>query len=343
MQSVNDHCWAYTSSYAFMEKVRHGMPPLIICCACNGGVQGKEANENIPETAEEIADSVCEAYHAGASMVHVHGRDPSNLAAPAKTTEVWVEVNKKIRECCPDIIINNTTGGGPNMTMQERLSCLDAGPDMASLNLAPDMSKFKIGARNSPLPHPHPEQEYDDCIPFTYGQIGSWARVMKERGIKPELEIYHPGCVWVINDLILQGLIDKPYLIQTVMGYQTSSYPTVRNTLDMLMDLPQGSMWLCSAIGPFQLPLTTLAILMGGHVRVGLEDNIYYRRGEKAKSNAQLVQRVVRIAEELNRSVATAAEAAKMLGLSRPRPDRIQTSAPDPESRKSAALPGCPF
>jgi 3-keto-5-aminohexanoate cleavage enzyme len=312
----SSYSWPYTNSYAFMEKVRNGMPPVIICCACNGGIQGKESNENIPETADEIADSVHDAYKAGASMVHVHARNPQNLPSPATKSEMWLEVNQKIRERSPDIIINDTTGGGPNMTMEERLSCLDAGPEVASLNLAPDMSKFKIKARKPPLKHPHPEQVFDDCLPFTYGQISSWASEMKSRGIKPELEIYHPGCAWVVNDLVHQGLIEGPYWIQTVMGYQTSSYPTVKNVLDMLMELPEESLWLCSAIGPFQLPLTTLSILMGGHVRVGLEDNVYYRRGELAKSNAQLVERTVRIAHELNRGVATPAQARKMLGIS---------------------------
>ena len=292
------------------------MPPVIICCACNGGIQGKEGNENIPETADEIADSVHGAYQAGAAMVHVHARDPNYLPGAAKTTEVWLEVNRKIRERCPDLIINDTTGGGPKMTMEERLSCLDARPEVASLNLAPDMSKFKLKARNAPLKHPHPEQAFDECLPFTYGQISAWAGEMKKRGIKPELEVYHPGCFWVVNDLIRQGLIDKPYWIQTVMGYQTSSYPTVKNIIDMLTEFPDGSLWLCSGIGPFQLPLTTLATLMGGHVRVGLEDNVYFRRGEKAKSNAQLAERAVRIAHEFNREVATPAQARKMLGLS---------------------------
>jgi 3-keto-5-aminohexanoate cleavage enzyme len=308
--------WNYANSYSFMERIRQGMPPLIICCACNGGVQGKESNENIPESPSEIAESAREAYQAGAAMVHVHARDPQNLGAPARTTETWSDVNSQIRDKCPDIIINNTTGGGPNITMEERLSCLNARPEVASLNLAPDMSRFKIKARTAPLSHPRPEQEVDECLPFTYGQITSWAREMKKRGIKPELEVYHPGCMWVVNDLVRQGIVNAPYWIQTVMGYQTSSYPTVKNTLDLLSEMPEGSSWLCSAIGPFQLPLTTLATLMGGHVRVGLEDNIHYRRGEKAGSNAQLVERAVRIAHELNREIATPTQARKMLGLS---------------------------
>ena len=129
----SDTTWPYADSYAYMDRLQQGMPPAIICCACNGGVQGKEYNQHLPETPDEIADSVQAAYEAGASMVHVHGRDPENHAGPAKTTEVWHEVNLKIRQRCPEIVINNTTGGGLDMTMEERLSCLDAKPEVASL------------------------------------------------------------------------------------------------------------------------------------------------------------------------------------------------------------------
>jgi len=305
----------YTDSHEFMERVRAGMPPLIICVACNGGIQGKEANEFIPETADEIAASVEGAYGAGAAMVHIHARDPQQLTQGARETETWSEVLRKVRQRCPEIIINATTGAGPGMSMEERSACLAAGPEVASLNLAPDMSKFKLKERRPPLPYPRPALEIDECIPFTYGQIHQFAAEMKQRGIKPELEIYHPGCAWVVNYLIEHDLIEKPYWMQTVMGYQTGSFPTVENVLQLLKEFPDGALWLCSAIGPFQLPLTTLATLMGGHVRVGLEDNVYYSRGRKAKSNAELVQRTVRIANELNRSVATPAQARAMLGL----------------------------
>jgi 3-keto-5-aminohexanoate cleavage enzyme len=118
-----------------------------------------------------------------------------------------------------------------------------------------------------------------------------------------------------VRYLIENDLLQKPYWIQTVMGYQTGSFPTVGNVLGLLKELPEESLWLCSGLGPYQLPMTTLATLMGGHVRVGLEDNVYYARGEKAKSNAELVQRSVRIAHELNRPVATPAQARSMLGL----------------------------
>jgi 3-keto-5-aminohexanoate cleavage enzyme len=316
MTSTHDDIWRYADSYEFMERVQAGMPPLMIVCACNGGVQGKESSDALPETAEEIADSVYGAYKAGASAVHVHARKPDNLTEAATTTEVWLEVNKCIRERCPDIIINNTTGGGLTSTMTDRLACLDARPELASLNLTPDMSRFKLKARPAPLPHPRGPVEFDDCIPFSYRLVGEFAQAMKTRGIKPELETYHTGGAWVIRDLIERQLIDKPYFVQTVMGAQTSSYPTVENVVNLLREFPEGSIWLCSGIGPFQLPMTTLATLLGGHVRVGLEDNLYLRRGQKLRSNAEAVERSVRIAHELNREIATPAQARKMLGIS---------------------------
>ena len=316
-EDISQPAWFnYTSSREFMERVRSGMPPLMICVACNGGIQGKEANEFVPETADEIAESVRAAYEAGAVMVHIHARNPKNLTDGARDTDTWRDVLRKVRQACPEIIINATTGAGPGMTMDERAASLAAGPEVASLNLAPDMSKFKLKERRAPLPFPRPALEIDECIPFTYGQIHEFAAEMKKRGIKPELELYHPGCAWVVDYLIEHKLIEKPYWTQTVMGYQTSSYPTVENTLQILKELPEGSLWLCSAIGAFQLPLTTLATLMGGHVRVGLEDNVYYSRGTKAKSNAELVSRSVRISHELNRPVATPAQARAILGLS---------------------------
>jgi 3-keto-5-aminohexanoate cleavage enzyme len=308
--------WRYTDSYEFMDRVKSGMPPMIICVACNGGVQGKEANEYLPETAGEIAESVAEAARAGASMVHIHARHPLDLSTGAKSSESWIEVLRKVRQACPEIIINATTGGGPGMSMEDRLSSLDAYPELASLNLTPDMSKFHLKERPFPLANPRPAMDVDECVPYTYGMIHHFAAEMKKRGIKPELEIYHPGGAWVIRSLIEEGLIGKPYWIQTVMGYQTSSFPTVENVLHILKELPEGAMWLCSAVGPFQLPLTTLATLMGGHVRVGLEDNVYYTRGRKAKSNRELVERSVRIATELNREIASPAQARRMLGIS---------------------------
>lgn len=313
MKDVSRYIWNYTDAYAYMESVQKGMPPLIVCVACNGGIQGKEYNEAIPETPDEIADSVYGAYEAGASMVHIHARNPDKLYETATDTDTWLEINRKVRERCPDIIINNTTGGDPS---DDRLACLQTGPEMASLNLVPDMGISRLKERKAPLPHPRPAVEMDECIPYTYKIVNRFAAEMKKFGVKPELETYHPGGAWVIRDLIQNGLLEKPYWVQTVMGYQTSSFPTVENVIGLLRDLPEGTLWLCSGIGIHQLPMTTLAIILGGHVRVGLEDNIYYRRGELLQSNAQVVERTVRISHELNREVATPAQARDMLGLS---------------------------
>ena len=310
-----EHVFDYLDAHEYMDKLTKGLSPMIICVACNGGVHGKEYNPALPESVEEITQSVYESYKAGASMVHIHARDPDHLSQGAKRTETWINVNRMVREKCPDIIINNTTGGSPTSTTEERLSCLDAGPEIASLNIAPDMSKFKLKARKDPIPDPHPEIYIDYCVPFTYKIITQFAVEMKKRGIKPEIETYHPGGAWVINYLINEGLLEKPYWIQTVMGYQSSSYPTIDNVLQVLRDLPVNSFWLCSGIGIHQLQMTTLATLMGGHVRVGLEDNIYYSKGQLAESNAQLVKRTVRIAKELNRKIATPGVAREMLGL----------------------------
>lgn len=313
--------WRYADSRDYLERVRQGLPPLMICVACNGGVQGKEYHSALPETPEEIAASVHAAYEAGASMVHVHARDPADWTLGARSTEAWREVNAAIRERCPDIIINHTTGGDLSMSMEERLLGLDAAPEIASLNLTPDMSRFTLKARRAPLPNPRDEVSYDVCIPFTYGHVEHFASEMKIRGIKPELETYHPGGAWVIRDLIDRELIEPPYLVQTVMGVQTSSFATPEHVLHLLRDLPDRTVWLCSGIGPYQWPMVTLAILMGGHARVGLEDNLYLARGRKLRDNAEAVERVARIAAELNREVATPAQVRKLLGLGEPRRD----------------------
>jgi 3-keto-5-aminohexanoate cleavage enzyme len=178
------------------------------------------------------------------------------------------------------------------------------------------MVKFRLKARSAPLPFPRPEIELDECMPFTYGLITEFAKKMRERNIRPELEIYHPGGHWVIGELLRHELIEAPFLIQTVMGVQTTSYATPQYLLNLLTDLPDQTVWLCSGVGVHQLNIVTMAVLMGGHARVGLEDNVYERRGKLLASNAAAVERIARIARDLNRDIATPAESRAMLGLS---------------------------
>lgn len=313
----NPAVWDFGDIYTWLEKTRRSdYAPLIVTCALNGGIQGREMNDALPETPAELAAQAKEAYDAGASIVHIHARNPDNLAQCVNWPEVFQEINARVREACPDLLVNNTTGGGPSMSMQERIDGLDARPELASLNLGPDMSQFRIPARPDTLPHPHDAQVYDECIPFTYGVIEQLAQIMLDRDVKPELEVYNPGQLWVTQHLLAKNLLEAPYLHQFVMGSQTGSYPTPENVISLVRDLPPGSIYAVCAIGPYQLPLTTLSTLMGGHVRVGLEDNIYYSRGRKLRGNGEAVERAVRIARELNREIATPAQARELLGVS---------------------------
>ncbi|ADB52805.1 BKACE family enzyme [Conexibacter woesei] len=303
-------------SYRWLQEARDGFGPLIVTCAVNGGVQGKEAHERLPETPEEIAAQAGEAYDAGAAIVHIHARDPQDWGSVSSDPETYREINARVRERCPDIIVNNTTGGGPATTMEARFACLEVAPEMASLNLGPDMSRFPIRERPAPLPSPHPASVFDGCIPFTYGIIEELARRMQRLGVRPEMELYHGGQYWVVRSLIEAGLIEPPYVHQFVMGYQTSAFATPENVLALVRELPLDAVFFVCGLGHSQLPLTTLSALAGGHVRVGLEDNLYYARGRRFRGNGEAIERAVRIGRELNREIATPAQARELLGLS---------------------------
>lgn len=315
--------WDYHNPYEWLERVRKSsFPPLAICVAITGGVQGKEANPNLPETPEEQVEQTLACYEAGASMVHLHVRDPEKWWDGTGEAVQYRTVHALIREACPTIIINNSTGGSFGMTVEERIACLDAAPEVATLNMGPDMYKLSLKEREPPLPHPRPASEVSGTLPITYDELRRFASAMKERDIKPEMEVYHPGQLWSVFDLVEQGLVAAPYLIQFVMGYGMSPWATPRNLVNFFEQLPSGCAVEVSGVGPFQLPMTTLAMILGAQmVRVGMEDNVYYKRGQLLESNAEAVQRVVRIARELNREIATPAQARKMLGLSAsPRP-----------------------
>jgi len=311
-----DYLWDFKNSYEWMQKIRKGLPPLIISVAITGGIQGKEMNPNLPETKEEQVEQTYDAYKAGASIVHVHARSPDNPSRVTSDSEVYREVNALIREKCPDIIINNSTGGGPGLSLDEKMAPIFAGPELASLNCGPFVTRITLPPRKPPLWGRDQEVHRDVCIPITYGDTERYARAMLENGVKPELEVYNPGQYWIVNNLIKKDLIKRPYLIQFVMGFQTGSYPTPKNLLAFLDELPPHSFFEVIGVGPFQLPMTVMAIILGGHVRTGMEDTLYYKKGQLCKSNAELVERVVRLAKELGREIATPTQARQMLGIS---------------------------
>jgi 3-keto-5-aminohexanoate cleavage enzyme len=313
-----NYIWDYRNPYEWMRKVRtSSFSPLIVCCAISGGVQGKEYNINLPETPEEQAEQTYEAYRAGTSMVHIHARDPKMWYEGTGDPEQYRITHALIREKCPDIIINDTTGGSFGMTLEQRISCLDANPEVATLNMGPDMAKMIIKERKAPIPHPRPEIHLDTCDVNTYESISAFAKAMRNRGIKPEIEIYNPGMYWVFWDLLNQGLLTPPHLIQFVMGYQTSSYATPANLISLVNELPPESIFEVCGVGVYQLPMNVMALVLGAHIiRVGMEDSVYYRRGQLLKSNAEAVERIVRIAKDMNREIATPAQAREILGLS---------------------------
>ncbi|ADJ15468.1 BKACE family enzyme [Halalkalicoccus jeotgali] len=266
---------------------------VILTVATTGGVHGKDANPNLPEQPEEIARDVRECEKLGASVAHVHGRDEYGENSPAHLQAV----DDAIREACEDIVIQNTTGGQSAYDSRVLGIRTDPPPEMASL----DMGPFNRGQ--------HIITEH------TRHNIESLAREMREKGIKPELEAFNNGHLNESHRLIELGLLTEPYYINLILGGGTFSMPSPRNLLNLVDNLPENSEFNVLATGRHQLPLTTMAVLLGGHVRVGMEDNLYFARGRPAESNAQLVERSVEIIERLGREIATPAEAREILGM----------------------------
>lgn len=311
-----DYMWDFSDNYQYMEKVRKGMPPLIITVALTGGLHGKEANPNLPESPEEQVEQTYECYKAGASIVHVHARREDNRSLVSSNPDDYRLINSMIRAKCPDIVINNTTGGGPGMTSEQRMASIYANPELASLNCGPFIFQTMLRARVSPLSGRPENVIVDACIPVSYAETELYARTMKENGVKPELEVYNQGQFWLVNNLIGKGLLSPPYMIQFVMGFQSGEYPTPKNLLNMIEHLPPESMFQVIGVGPFQAPMILMGMIMGGHVRVGMEDNVYIERKKLAANNAEFVERVVRLAKEIGREIATPTQARKMLGIS---------------------------
>jgi len=311
--------WDYNNPREYLglyEKFE--MPPLIISCAITGGWQGKESNPNMPETPEEQAQSTFEAYEAGASVVHVHARDPKKGYANAiGDKDIYYDINKRIRELSSDIIINNTTGGGPGMSVEERLQSVYANPEMCSLNMGTLAQLGKVKARKPPLSGRDEDQLIEAVFANTYSDTERFAKEMLDNNVKPEMETFGDGNWHLIDNLIQKDLLKPPYWVQLVLGMQSATPPTPWHIMAQTGYAPPNTMFNILGISVHQVPMTTFAILMGMHVRVGMEDNVYYSRGVKAESNAQLVERVVRIAKECNRPVATPTEAREILGISK--------------------------
>jgi len=271
---------------------------LIISVATTGGHHGKEANPNLPEQPVEVAQDLAACEEAGASIVHLHARDEDG--EKTKSVARYQELLDTIDEYCDDIIVNFTTGGGGIFSREERIAPVletDPGPEMATMDLGP----MNFGQTRTAVNTREQNEEY--------------AQRLRAAGVKPELEVFNPGHYPEMEHLVDEGLLEPPYWCTLILGMQTGTPAHPRNLVNLVDNLPEPAEWQALAVGRHQLPLTTMAITMGGHVRVGMEDNIYYRKGELAESNAQFVERTARIAEELNRPIADTDETRTMLGL----------------------------
>jgi 3-keto-5-aminohexanoate cleavage enzyme len=270
--------------------------PLIVTAALTGGVHGKEANPNLPETPDEIGRAAAAAEAAGAAVVHLHARQPNGERSFA--TERFQAIDDAVRTHADDVIIQHSTGGtGAPAADRHRPLRTDPPPEMASLDMGPLNRYDHVTSEN------------------TRGMVNALHREMRDRGIKPELEVFNDGHLNEVHGLLERRELADPTYATLIFGGGTLTRPRPRNLLNAISNLPDGALFNTLAFGRHQLPFTALGIVLGGHVRVGLEDNVYYRGGELATSNAQLVERVVRIADELGREVATPDQARAILDL----------------------------
>ena len=273
-----------------------GMSKLIISCAITGSRITREQTPYIPITPDEIINSAVEASEAGAAIVHIHVRD-QKTGLGTQDINLFRQVFEGIKSRC-NVNICLTTSGipGRNLSEEERLAPLALKPELASV----DCGSINFG-----------KLVYICSEDFIEREV----KEMLEKGIKPELEIFDLGMIEICRRLIGQNLVDKPYYFGFILGMPSGAPADARTLLTMIELLSPDSIWFATGIGRHSLPITTLAIILGGHIRVGLEDTIYYSAGVLAKSNAELVSRCVRIAGELGREIATADEARQMLGL----------------------------
>ncbi|WP_025025808.1 3-keto-5-aminohexanoate cleavage protein [Caldalkalibacillus mannanilyticus] len=271
------------------------MEKCIITVAVNGAEVTREQQPALPYTPEEIALEVEKAHAVGASIAHIHARWDDGSSTQAK--ERYQEIIEQIQKRC-NIIIQVSTGGAVGMSIEERMQPLYLKPEMATLSTG--TANFGDGVfMNAPR------------------DIERIATVMKQEGVRPEFEIFEVGMINNALQLVKKGFVEGHLHFDFVLGVPGAIPATIQHLLHMVQQIPEGASWTVAGIGRHQLPMAMHALVLGGHVRVGFEDNIYYHKGVLAESNAQLAERIVRIARELGREIATPDEARKMLGIVR--------------------------
>ncbi|MBE7423775.1 MAG: 3-keto-5-aminohexanoate cleavage protein [Zoogloeaceae bacterium] len=288
------------------------MARTVITCALTGAQQGKEANPHLPEQPDEIIQQGLDAWRAGAAVLHLHARDKNGRATG--DVAVFKEIVGGLKAAGCDAVINLTTGGAvAGLPLEERLAVIPA--------LRPQLASFSVGSgcllgRRNKVGDGWAKDKY---VPLfqSYAEMEKTARLMQQHGTKPEIEVYHPGMLNNLHELDAMGVFDHPLLVNFVMGIPGEVTPAEISDLQfMIGKLPKHANWHVTGIGARNhFRITTAAVLLGGHLRVGMEDNVYIGPGELAQSNAQLVEKSVRILRELGETPASPAEAKAILGV----------------------------
>ncbi|QEL11785.1 3-keto-5-aminohexanoate cleavage protein [Kushneria phosphatilytica] len=294
---------------------------VILTCAVTGAGETTAKNANVPVTPQAIAESAIAAAKAGASIAHVHVRDPET-AAHSHKTEYFREIIDRVRDSDTDVVLNFTAGGGGDLFPEligtegeERQIRAAAGSDLQTPS-----------ERHAPIGELLPEICTLDCGSLNFGDMvylnsADWlrehARLVRDAGVKPELECFDLGHVWFARQLIEEGLIEGDPLFQLCLGIPWGAEADTQTMLTMRDRLPANAQWAAFGIGRMQMPMVAQAVLLGGHVRVGLEDNLYLSKGVKA-DNAGLVEKAVGIVDSLGARVMSPAETREQLNLRTP-------------------------
>jgi len=277
------------------------MDKMVITVALTGNVPTKQMNPNLPVTADEIAADVRRCLDAGAVLFHVHARDAEQK--PTLDINVYKQNVRRIKELAPVVIVQLSTGARAGKDWEERSQ---------PVRLLPEMGSFTTGSNNLP------GIVYENSSPL----IEYLAKVYQETGVKPEIEVFETGMINNALFLEKKGFIQAPLHFDFVLGAPGSMPGTIKNLQFLSDSIPAGSTWSVAGIGKAEIPLSAAAIAMGGHVRVGLEDNLYLPNGSLA-SNPLLVEKIVRLAREIGREIASPDEARSLLGLNPSLKDRI--------------------
>jgi len=297
---------------------------VIVSAAITGAIHTPSMSPYLPFTPEDSAQQAIDAVQAGAAVVHIHARDPEN-GMPSSDPKLFGQMIEKIRSEC-DAIICTTTGGGVGMTVEQRIAVVS--------EFKPELASFNMGSINFgifPLAEKVKEWKYDWEKPYLeatrnfvfqnyFGDLEKICKLMQETGTKPELEIYDVGHLYNTAYLISKGLLELPIYLQFVMGVLGGISATIYDLvhLKQVADRLFGEdnyCWSAFGTGRMEFPICVTAANLGGNCRVGLEDNLYVDKGVLAKSNAELVEKMVRIIREFFLEPATPKEARKILGL----------------------------